>query len=62
MRSGPKACRNDQRLDPLVLPPDALVATTVQLTVVQPADRNGEPIADLAPHCPLLRKLDVVGI
>ena len=30
--------------------------------MVQPADGNGELVADLAPHRPLLGKLDVVGI
>jgi hypothetical protein len=30
--------------------------------MMQPADRNGEPVADLTPHRPLLCKLDVVGI
>ena len=30
--------------------------------MVQPANRDGEFVADLAPHRPLLGKLDVVGI
>ena len=51
-----------ERIDPLVLPPGALVAAPVQLAMMQPADRNGEPVADLASHRPLLGKLDVVGI
>ena len=30
--------------------------------MVQPADGNGEPVADFPPHRPLLGKLDVMGI
>ena len=30
--------------------------------MVQPADGNGELVADFPPHRPLLGKLDVVGI
>ena len=45
-------------LDPM-LAPRALVATTVQLAMVQPADRQGELVADLASHRPLLCELDV---
>ena len=62
MRFGPKGCRNGERLDPLVLPPGALVAAPVQLTVMQPANRNSELVAHLASHRPLLSKFEVVGI
>ena len=58
----PKGCGNDQWLDPLALPPYALVAAPVKFPMVQPANRNGEPVADFPPHRPLLCKLDVVGI
>ena len=58
----PKRCGNDQGVDPLVLPPGALVAPPVQLTMVQPADGNGETVTDFPPHRPLLCKFDVVGI
>jgi hypothetical protein len=34
----------------------------MELTTVQPADRDGEPVADFSPDRPLLGKLDVVGI
>ena len=47
---------------PWLIPPGALVAPPVEFTMVQPADGNGEPVADLPPHRPLLGKLDVVGI
>ena len=62
MGHGPKPCRNGQRIDPVDLPPRAFVATAMELTMVQPAKRDGEAVADLAPHRPLLGKLDVVGI
>ena len=62
MRLAPKGCGNDQGIDPLALPPGALVASPVEFTMVQPADGNGEPVADFPPHRPLLGKLDVVGI
>jgi hypothetical protein len=62
MRLAPKRCRNDQGIDPLALPPFALIATAVQLAVVKPTDRNGEPVTDFPPHRPLRSKLDVMGI
>ena len=62
MRLGPKLCRNGQWIDSLAFPPGALVAAPVQLTMVQPADRNGEAVAHFPPHRPLLRELDVMGI
>ena len=62
MRPVPKACRNKEGVDPLALPPGALVAAPVKLPMVQPADRDGEAVADFSSHRPLLGKLDVVGI
>src|SRR5215212_8645044 len=62
MRPLPEACRNREGIDPLVLPPGALISTPVELTMVQSANGHREPVADLARHGPLLRKLDVVGI
>src|SRR5262249_56557875 len=58
----PKGCRNGKGIDPLLLPPGAFVAAPMELAMVQPADRNGEAVGDLASHRPLLRKFDVVGI
>ena len=46
----------------MILPPAAFVAAPVQLAMVQPADRHGEPVADLASHRALLCELDVVRI
>src|SRR6516165_9374060 len=62
MRLGPKVRRNGQRIDPLALPPGALIAASVELPMVQPADRDGEAVAHFPPHRPLLCKFDVVGI
>ena len=62
MGPGPKNSRDGQRIDPLSLPPGALVAAPVELSMLQAANRDGEAVADLAPHCALLRELDVVGI
>src|SRR3974390_1587335 len=62
MRLRPQVGGNDQGIDCLFLPPGVLVAAPVKLPVMQPADRDGEAVADLAPHRPLLRELDVVGI
>jgi hypothetical protein len=62
MGPAPKACCNGQGIDPLALPPRALIAAPVQVTMVQSANGHGKPVADLAPHGALLRKFDVVGI
>jgi hypothetical protein len=51
-----------KRIEPALLPPRALVAAAVELPMMQPADGDGEAVADLAPHSPLSGKLDVVGI
>jgi hypothetical protein len=61
LRLVPKGCGDDQGIDPLALPPGALVAAPVELTMVQPANGNGKPVADFPPHRPLLCKFDVVG-
>ena len=37
-------------------------AAPVKLTMMEPTDRNGEAVADLPPHRPLLGKFDVMGI
>ena len=62
MRSGPKGCRDSQRVNPLSLPPGVLVAAPVKLPMMEPADRDGEAVADLASHGSLFGKLDVVRI
>ena len=62
MRLGPKLRRNGQRIDPVTFPPGALIAAPVELSVMQPADRDREAVAHFPPHRPLLRELDVMGI
>src|ERR1700745_80316 len=62
MRLGPKLRRNGQWIDPLAFPPGALIGASVELTMMQPADRNGEAVAHFPPHRPLLGEFDVVGI
>jgi len=62
VRLGPEACRDGKWIDPLFFPPGALIAAPMQLTMVQPANGNGELVADLASHRPLLSKFEVVGI
>ena len=51
-----------QGRDPVALPPGALVTMPVQLAMVQPAEGNGEPVADFPPHRSGLGELDVMGI
>jgi hypothetical protein len=58
----PKGCRDSERIDPLAVPPVALIAASVKFTVVQSADGDSETVTDFPPHHPLLRELDVVGI
>src|SRR5262249_2914938 len=62
MRPVPKVGGNHEGIDTLALPPAALIATPVQLAMVQPADRHGEAVADLASHRARLHKLEVMGI
>src|SRR6516165_11055079 len=62
MLPAPEVSGNDKRIDPLALPPGALIAAPVQLAMVQPADRDGEFVADLAPDARRLGKLEVMGI
>ena len=62
MRSAPKRCRDCERIDPITLPPCLLTAASMELTVVQPTNRDGESVADFPAQRPLLGKLDVVGI
>ena len=58
----PEVSGNHEGIDPLALPPGVFIAAPVQLAMVQPADRDGEAVADLAPHRPLLGKPEVVGV
>src|SRR6516225_1934571 len=62
MRPAPEGCRHGERIDSLFSPPGTLIAGPVELTVVQPANRDGEPITDFPSHRSLLRELEVVGV
>jgi hypothetical protein len=46
----------------LTFPQGALVAAAGELTMMQPAERNGEAVAHFPPQRPLLGELDVMGI
>jgi len=41
MRPLPEACRNREGIDPLVLPPGALISTPVEAAGVEFIDENG---------------------
>jgi hypothetical protein len=62
MRPFPKGCCNGQGIDSLLPPPGAFVAAPMELAMMQPADGNGELVADLPPQRSLLGKLDVMGV
>jgi hypothetical protein len=62
MRPVPKACCNGERIDLLVLPPSAFIPASVEVTMVQPAERNGEFVTDLSSYSPVLCKLEVMSI
>jgi len=57
VRSLPKACRDGKRIDPKVLPPGPFTVAPVQFPMVQPADRNGELVADHV--CPPIQLTDL---
>jgi hypothetical protein len=58
----PKSRCNGEGIDPLLAPPGAFVAAPMEFAMMQPANRNGELVADLPPHRSLLGKLEVVGV
>jgi hypothetical protein len=57
MRPLPKFCRDGKGIESLRPPPGAFIAAPMELAMVQPANRDGELVADLPPHRPLLGKL-----
>src|SRR5271163_4741700 len=62
MRLKPQGpCRSD-RVNGCLLPPSGLIAVSVELAMMPPAQGDGELIADLAAKCTGLRKAQVVGI
>jgi hypothetical protein len=62
VRPRPQGCRDRDGIDAMAPPPGTFIAAPVKLAMVQPADRDGEPVADFSAHRPLLGKLDVVRI
>jgi hypothetical protein len=46
----------------MLSPPGTLIAFSVEFTMMQPTDWDGEPVADFASHRPMFRELDVVEI
>jgi hypothetical protein len=56
-------CGSDiQRRDAVALPPCPFIAAPMKFAVMEPANRDGKSIADLAAHRTLLGKLDVMGV
>jgi hypothetical protein len=62
MRLVPKRSRRNQGLDTLLLPPCTFVSAPMELAMMQPANGNGEFIAYLASHRPLLCEFNVVSV
>src|SRR4029079_13935268 len=62
MRLLPKCSSLGHWLDTLLLPPCALVSAPMEFAMMQPANGNGEFIAHLASHGPLLCEFNVVSI
>src|SRR5579883_2350371 len=58
----PDTCGDLQGIDPVALPPRALVAAPMQLAVMKPAKGNREAVTDFPPHRALFCKFEVVGI
>jgi hypothetical protein len=58
----PQLLGNRDRVDAGGLPPIDLVATSVNVPMVGAAERNGEFIADPAPHGPRLHESQMVSI
>src|SRR5665811_1776056 len=62
MRLLPKCSSRSQWLDTLLLPPSTFVSAPMEFAMMQSANGNGEFIAYLAPHGPLLCELNVVSV
>src|SRR6478609_5494271 len=60
MRTVPEVSGNHNGIDSLPSPPGTLIAAPMELSVVEPADGDGESVADFPPHRPLLSELDVM--
>ena len=62
MRPQPQHVGGDGRVHPSIPPPCGLVAAAVNFTMVSPAQRNGELIADLASERAVLCEPQVMGV
>ena len=62
MRLQPQAPGSDGRINASIFPPCGFIATAMDLTMVSPAERHGELIADLAAKRPVLGKAQMMGI
>ena len=49
-------------IDALALPPRTLIATSMELAVVQPTNWDGEAVANSSSHRPLLCKFYMMGV
>ena len=61
-RVGPQIASDRHGVDAGLLPPPRFVAAAVKLSVVLPAQRDGEFIAHLPSECPRLGKPEMMGI
>ena len=62
MRLQPQRAGGDGRIDTGLLPPSGFVATAMDLTVVAPAQRHSELVADFSSKCAVLREPQMMGI
>jgi hypothetical protein len=62
MRFEPHGAGRDVWIKPGFPPPSSFVATAMHLAMMASAQWDGELIADFAPHCPALRKAQMVGV
>jgi hypothetical protein len=62
MRLLPEDRRNGKGINALALPPGAFIAAPMELTMMQPAQRHSELVADLAAQRAGFRKFEVVSI
>ena len=62
MRLQPQRAGGDGRIDTGLFPPCGFIATAMDLTVMAPAQRHGELIADFAPERAVLREAQMMGI
>ena len=62
MRLDPECSRCTARIKAQLLPPPWFVAVTVELTMMSPAQWDGELVTDFAPERAVLRKPEMMGV